>query len=219
MAIFSTGVKFLPGFQIGETPPEFYYNSVVAFLHFRLKQDMLTNTGELRQQHLSAAIWRESAKMTKYLQLIRGVCSLRVYFYRRSPHIFRCVPFLRTRRGPVQTILTNEKVLVSQSTGLSADRSCRIASGFGVLTPRSAEGGCSHLVSSRTDPGRLSSLNERWLRSLAGEADGIPAPVTPRPCSGAPCSGQPAAPAVPAGLLDGRLNSWAGCARGCRVWP
>ncbi len=26
-------------FRIGETPPEFYYNSVVAFLHFRLKQD------------------------------------------------------------------------------------------------------------------------------------------------------------------------------------
>jgi hypothetical protein len=29
----------LRGFRIGETPSEFYYNSVVAFLHFRLKQD------------------------------------------------------------------------------------------------------------------------------------------------------------------------------------
>jgi hypothetical protein len=81
-----------------------------------------------------------------------------------------------------------------------------------LLTPRSTQGGCSHLVTSRTDPGRLSSLTERLVRDLAGEVDGIPAPVTPRPCSGALCSGQPAAPAVPAGYLDGRLNSWAWCA-------
>jgi hypothetical protein len=81
-----------------------------------------------------------------------------------------------------------------------------------LLLPRSAEGGCSHLVKPRTDPGRLSSLTERWVRDLAGEADKIPAPVTPRPCSGALCSGQPAAPAVPAVYLDARLNPWAWCA-------
>ncbi len=81
-----------------------------------------------------------------------------------------------------------------------------------LLTPRKAEGGCSHLVTSRTDPGRLSSLTERMVRGLAGEANGIPAPVTPRPCSGALCSGQPAAPTVPAGYLDVRVNSWAWCA-------
>jgi hypothetical protein len=35
----------LRGFRIGETSSEFYYNSDVAFLHFRLKQDNMTIRG------------------------------------------------------------------------------------------------------------------------------------------------------------------------------
>jgi hypothetical protein len=80
---------------------------------------------------------------------------------------------------------------------------------FALLAPSSAEGGCSHLVTSRTDSGRLSSLVEPLIHDLAGESDGIPIPVPPRPCSGALCSGQPAAPAAPPGLFVGHLDFWA----------
>ena len=78
-----------------------------------------------------------------------------------------------------------------------------------LLAPPSAAGGCSHLVTSRTDPGRLSSLFEPLVHDLAGESAGIPIPQPPRPCSGALCSGQPAAPALPAGFFDGRIDTWA----------
>ena len=39
------------GFRIGETPSEFYYNSDVAFLHFRLKQDNETSSEYLAMRH------------------------------------------------------------------------------------------------------------------------------------------------------------------------
>ena len=78
-----------------------------------------------------------------------------------------------------------------------------------LLAPPGAEGGCSHLVTSRTDPGRLSSLFEPLVHDLAGESAGIPSPQPPRPCSGALCSGQPAAPVVPAGFFDARIATWA----------
>jgi hypothetical protein len=78
-----------------------------------------------------------------------------------------------------------------------------------LLAPPGAEGSCSHLVKSRTDSGRLSSLIDPLVHDLAGESAGIPTPVPPCPCSGAFCSGQPAIPAVPAGFFDGRIDSWA----------
>ena len=37
----------LAGLSHGETPSEFYYNSDVAFLHFRLKQDSTTRLTEV----------------------------------------------------------------------------------------------------------------------------------------------------------------------------
>jgi hypothetical protein len=76
-----------------------------------------------------------------------------------------------------------------------------------LLAPPVAKGGCSHLVTSRTDPGRLSPL----IGDLSGRSEGIPVPSRPRPCSGAFCSQQPAAPAVPAIGLDQRLDSWPWC--------
>jgi hypothetical protein len=78
----------------------------------------------------------------------------------------------------------------------------------GLLAPSSVEGSCSHLVTSRTDPGRLSQI-ESLVHDLAGESAGIPNPLPPRPCSGALCTGQPAVPAVPAGFFDGRIDTWA----------
>ncbi len=78
-----------------------------------------------------------------------------------------------------------------------------------LLAPSAAEAGCSHLVTSRLDVGRSSSLIDLLIHDLAGESSGSPIPVLPRPCSGAFCSGQPAAPVLPAGISDGRLVTWA----------
>jgi len=83
---------------------------------------------------------------------------------------------------------------------------------WALLAPPGAEGSCSHLVKSRTDSARLSALIDPLVHDLAGESDRTPIPVPPCPCSGALCSGQPAAPAVPAGFFDGRIDSWAWCA-------
>jgi hypothetical protein len=112
--------------------------------------------------------------------------------------------FSRTRR---MTKSFSLKQLVSLPAGAVV-----LLLGFAVLAPPSALGGCSHLVTSGTDPGRLSSPIEGLIHDLAGKAAGLPAPVRPRPCSGALCSGQPAAPSVPPGLFDGRLESWVWCA-------
>jgi hypothetical protein len=81
-----------------------------------------------------------------------------------------------------------------------------------LLAPSVAKAGCSHLVTSRNDPGRLASLVESLMRDLAGPSDPLPtSPSRPR-CSGAWCSGQPAIPPVPPGTFEGRLGSWAWCA-------
>jgi hypothetical protein len=81
----------------------------------------------------------------------------------------------------------------------------------GFAAPGSAWAACNHLVTSRTDPGRLSSRIEPLILDLTGRSQPLPIPPLPRPCSGTWCSGQPAAPSVPAGVLDGRLDSWAWC--------
>jgi hypothetical protein len=78
-----------------------------------------------------------------------------------------------------------------------------------MFAPGVAEAGCSHLVTSRADSERLSSLIEPLIHNLAGQSEGIPIPPSPRPCSGGLCSGQPAAPAVPATVIDRQLDSWA----------
>ena len=82
---------------------------------------------------------------------------------------------------------------------------------LGVIAPPGVEGGCSHLVTSRTDRHGSSALTESLLYDLAAPSVPLPIPSGPRPCSGAFCSGQPAVPAVPAGVTDGRIVSWAWC--------
>jgi hypothetical protein len=81
------------------------------------------------------------------------------------------------------------------------------------LAPADVQAGCSHLVTSRTDLRRDVSLIETLIRDLANDvaepSEPRSAPPLPRSCSGALCSGQPAAPATPAGAVDGRLASWA----------
>ncbi len=79
-----------------------------------------------------------------------------------------------------------------------------------LLAPPAVEGGCSHLVTSRTSPGQLATRIEPLLGDVSDRTDPLPGPL-PRPCSGAWCSGQPAAPAVPAGVSQSRTDSWAWC--------
>jgi hypothetical protein len=81
----------------------------------------------------------------------------------------------------------------------------------GFSATGSAWAGCNHLVTSRTDPWRLSSRFEPLILDLIGRSQPLPLPPRPRPCSGTWCSGQPAAPSVPVGVMDGRLDSWAWC--------
>src|SRR5579871_5510579 len=80
-----------------------------------------------------------------------------------------------------------------------------------LSAPPGAEGGCSHLVTSRTDPARLASQLDPSITGWADRSAPLPLPPGSRPCSGAWCSGQPAAPAIPAGMSDGRLDSWLWC--------
>ena len=82
---------------------------------------------------------------------------------------------------------------------------------LGITAPPGAQAGCSHLVTSRADRQRASMPAVSWLRDLAVAPDPPPVPEGPRPCTGAFCSGQPAAPAVPAGVADARVGSWAWC--------
>jgi hypothetical protein len=88
-----------------------------------------------------------------------------------------------------------------------------------MFAPGVAEAGCSHLVTSRADSERLSSLIEPLIHDLAGQSEGHPVPPLPRPCSGGLCSGQPAAPAAPATVIDSPLDSWAwnGPGPGCAL--
>ena len=78
------------------------------------------------------------------------------------------------------------------------------------ITARPVRG---RLLASRHIPGRSATLLGRRSRGCEpGRAsDPLPVPEGPRPCSGAFCSGQPAAPAVPAGVADARVGSWAWC--------
>ncbi len=78
-----------------------------------------------------------------------------------------------------------------------------------VLAPAVAEAGCSHLVTSRADSERLSSLIDPLIHEPSDRSGERPASPSPRPCSGAFCSGQPATPAVPAMAYDGQFDSWA----------
>ena len=80
---------------------------------------------------------------------------------------------------------------------------------LGLLAPSAARAGCSHLVTSRDDAARHTSLDGSLVRDLAGPSSPLPSPSPPRPCSGAWCSGQPAVPPVPPGTFDGHLGSWA----------
>jgi hypothetical protein len=85
-----------------------------------------------------------------------------------------------------------------------------------LIAPPAAQASCSHLVTSRTNPGRIPSVIAPLILDPAGgvarPSEPLTVPPLPRPCSGASCSRQPAAPAVPAGVFDGRLSSWAWCA-------
>ena len=69
MAIFSEGVPFLRGSRVGETPPEFYYNSGVAFLQFRPKQD--TERGGVIDLTLRIRIVTSSDKTSAVAQFAR----------------------------------------------------------------------------------------------------------------------------------------------------
>jgi hypothetical protein len=85
-----------------------------------------------------------------------------------------------------------------------------------MLAPPAAQAGCSHTVTSRTNSGQIpfqtAALILDLSEGLARPSESLSIPPLPRPCSGAWCSRQPAAPAVPAGVLDGPLSSWAWCA-------
>ena len=101
---------------------------------------------------------------------------------------------------------------------ISFKRLARLGTGAFLLlavqfhyAPSSAWAGCNHLVTSQTDSGRLSSRIEPLILEMTGRSQSLPIPPRPRPCSGTWCSSQPAAPSVPAGVLDGRLDSWAWC--------
>jgi hypothetical protein len=78
-----------------------------------------------------------------------------------------------------------------------------------LFAPPVARAGCSHFVTSRTDPGRLFAPIEPLMQDLSRRSEAPRGPADPRPCSGAFCSGQPAVPAVPAGVFGGVLNAWA----------
>src|SRR4029077_12441119 len=120
----------------------------------------------------------------------------------------RCEPFPKRRgpRTPEPGVMTRPFTF-RQPTAVRAGAVVSLLA-LALLPPPGAAGGCSHLVTSRTDPARLSSLIEPLVGDLAGRSEGLPGPPPPRPWSGAWCSGQPAAPAVPAGVFDGPLDSW-----------
>jgi len=80
----------------------------------------------------------------------------------------------------------------------------------GFYAPRYAWAACSHLVTSRTESGHQFQLVERLILDLnGGRTDSLPLPAPTRPCSGRWCSSEPAAPSVPLGTIEGRLDTWA----------
>jgi hypothetical protein len=76
-----------------------------------------------------------------------------------------------------------------------------------------AHAGCSYPVTSRTSSGQIPFLNVPLiLDPVEGNtrpSEPLSVPPRPRTCSGAWCSRQPAVPAVPAGVLEVALSSWA----------
>ncbi len=115
------------------------------------------------------------------------------------------------RRGLVHETRCDDEVLRIGSTGLSSDRSHGSAPGLGPVRALRRAG---RLLAPRHVPDRSGPAlradrtpDARPVRPIraASRACG------PAPCSGAFCSGQPAAPAVPAGVTDGRIVSWVWC--------
>jgi hypothetical protein len=86
---------------------------------------------------------------------------------------------------------------------------------FVMLAPPGAQAGCSHLVTSRTKPARLSSVVDAMIATPDGGVSNLAEPLSvpprPRPCTGALCSEQPAAPVHQAGVLDAPGDPWAWC--------
>jgi hypothetical protein len=79
------------------------------------------------------------------------------------------------------------------------------------VAPPNVQGGCSHLVTSRSERGRQASLIDAFIvDGFGGDAEPSDArSLPPRTCSGAWCSGLPAAPAAPPATTEGRLEAWA----------
>jgi hypothetical protein len=83
-----------------------------------------------------------------------------------------------------------------------------------ALAPAEVRAGCSHLVTSRADraPTRLPSILQGSPNDRAGATGPIlplPGPAPSGPCRGAWCDDAPTAPAVPAGAVRIRAESWA----------
>jgi hypothetical protein len=85
-----------------------------------------------------------------------------------------------------------------------------------LLVPPGVQAGCSHLVTSRTEAGRLPSVIDAMIATTDGgisnPAEPLSVPARPRPCTGALCSEQPAAPVHEARVLDAPGDPWAWCA-------
>jgi hypothetical protein len=77
----------------------------------------------------------------------------------------------------------------------------------GFCAPVSARAGCNHLVTSEIDSDQQASMFGGFPNDVASRTDPLQQP--PRPCTGAWCDRQPATPAVPAGVFDGVIESWA----------
>ena len=77
----------------------------------------------------------------------------------------------------------------------------------------SAWAGCNHLVTSRTDPGRLPSILDALLDDLARPSDGIPTLSLRAPVLGGFLLGSARDAGVPVGAFDWLVDSWACCAQ------
>jgi hypothetical protein len=92
---------------------------------------------------------------------------------------------------------------------------CAVTSllGWALIGPPAAQAGCSHPVTSRTGSAQIPFLSAPLIlepaEGVARLSEPLSVPPRPRTCSGAWCSRQPAAPAVPAGVLQDALSSWA----------
>jgi hypothetical protein len=82
-----------------------------------------------------------------------------------------------------------------------------------VIAPIEARGGCSHLVTSRSQRAQTASLVDAFDIGMSKidfvRSEAPSAPLNPRPCSGTWCSGQRSAPVTPTGARDRRSEAWA----------